>query len=122
MLEPVGLGVQSFERQAESFGEVALEQPVVPDHLERDPLPRLREQDTAVTDVLDQAESREPLQHRRRRGRGHTHPGREKRGRHALPFRPQREDRLQVVLDRVRHMWKLPLLHRLSVTDRLAMV
>ena len=34
MLEPVGLGVHFLQRQAKRLGEVALEQPVVAEHLE----------------------------------------------------------------------------------------
>ena len=38
VLEPVGLVVDVVDVHAERLGEVELEQPVVADHLERDPL------------------------------------------------------------------------------------
>ena len=38
MLEPVGLLVDGVDVQPERLREVELDQPVVPDHLERDPL------------------------------------------------------------------------------------
>ena len=39
VLEPVGLGVHLVEREAEPVGQVALEEPVVPEDLECAPTP-----------------------------------------------------------------------------------
>ena len=52
VLEAVGLGVHLVEAEAERLREVLLEQPVVPDHLERDPLAGRRQLDAAVRRVL----------------------------------------------------------------------
>ena len=38
MLEPVGFGVHLVQAEAERLGQILLEQAVVADHLERDPL------------------------------------------------------------------------------------
>ena len=56
MLEPVGLDMHLVERQAERLREVLLEQPVMPDDLERDLLPRRGQLDTAVRGMVGEAE------------------------------------------------------------------
>jgi hypothetical protein len=67
VLEPVGLGVNGIDLESECLGEVLLQQPVVPDHLDRDLPARGGEDRAAVALVADEAEGGEPLQHGRRR-------------------------------------------------------
>ena len=70
VLEPVGLVVHVVDADPERLREVQLEQPVVPDHLERHLLAGVRERDAPVGSVLGQPERGELLHHRARRGRG----------------------------------------------------
>jgi hypothetical protein len=56
MLESVGLGVDGVERQAQGLHEVLLQQPVMADHLERDPLALGRQRRPVVAPVLDEAQ------------------------------------------------------------------
>jgi len=65
MLEPIGLVVHRVDRDAEGLGEVLLEQPMVPNHLERDLRACVRELDAAVGRVVGEAERGELLHHRR---------------------------------------------------------
>ena len=58
VLEPFGLLVDVVDRDAELLGQELLEQPVVPDHLDRGPLALLRERDAAV--ALVRARARGP--------------------------------------------------------------
>ena len=51
---------------AERLGKIELEQPVVPDHLERDLRARIGERDAAVRRVLGEPEDGELLDHRAR--------------------------------------------------------
>ena len=69
MLERLGLLVDAVPRHAEVLGEVELEQPVVAQHLQRDPLAGRRQQHAAVGHVLDEPALGELLEHRRDRGR-----------------------------------------------------
>ncbi len=64
VLEHLGLVVDLVPRHPERLGEVGLDQPVVSDHLERDPLPGLGQDHAVVGPVLDQAQLGHPLQHR----------------------------------------------------------
>src|SRR3954471_12902090 len=59
VLEPVGLVMDIVDGQTERLGEVELEQSVVTDHLDRDPLARGREADALVGRVVDELERRE---------------------------------------------------------------
>ena len=69
VLEQLGLRVHLVEREPEPVDEVALEQPVVTEHLERAEPPGFRERDTAMRHPLDEPELGEALRHRgRRRG------------------------------------------------------
>ncbi len=101
MLEPVGLVVHVVDADSERLGEVELEQPVVPDHLERHLLAGVRERDAAVGRVLGEPERRELLHHRARRRRGDLLAAGERRSRDALALDAELVDLLQVVLDRV---------------------
>ena len=103
MLERLGLLVDAVPRHAEVLGEVGLQQPVVAQHLERDPASGFGEHHAAVGDVLDQPPLVEPLEHRRDRGRRDPEPLREVVGPHrrAVGAALQRVDRLRVVLDRL---------------------
>ena len=67
VLEELRLGVHLVEREPEPIDEVALEQAVVPQDLERAAPSLVGERDAAVREPLDQAELVEPLRHRRRR-------------------------------------------------------
>lgn len=100
VLEPVGLGVDVVDRETERVGEVELEQPVVPDHLERDALARLGQAGPPVGLVLEQVEDGELLDHRRGRGRGDPLAAGEGRDGGAAARLLQLVDALQVVLDR----------------------
>jgi hypothetical protein len=84
VLEPVGLGVHLVEAQPEGLGEVELEQPMVPDDLERDALPRRCQLDAAVRRVLSQAERGEAFHHRGHRRWANAHAFRDRRRRRAL--------------------------------------
>ena len=65
VLEPVGLVVHGVEVQAERLREIELEQPVMADHFERDPLARLGELRAAIRLVLEQFKRGQLLHHRR---------------------------------------------------------
>ena len=104
VLEPVGLRVHLVERHPERVGEVELEQPVMPQHLERAQTAALGEHDTAVRRPLDEAELGEPLHHRRRRRGADVHPLRKRGRRRPLSLGPEGVDRLEVVLDRAREL------------------
>ena len=67
VLEPVGLGVDLVERQAERVGEEELEQPVMAQHLERDTPAGLGERDAAVRHADDEPVGGELLRHPRDR-------------------------------------------------------
>ncbi len=58
VLEPVGLRMDGLDRDPERLGQVELEQPVMADDLERDPLPGGSQVDAAVGDVLGEPERR----------------------------------------------------------------
>ena len=70
VLEHLGLGVDAVPGHLQRLGEEQLDQPVVADHLERDPAPVGGQAHAAVGVVLDQAELAEALEHRRDRARG----------------------------------------------------
>jgi hypothetical protein len=102
MLESVCLVVHIVDVDAERLRQIELEQPVVADHLDRDPLARLREARPAVRLVIEQAERPELLQHRGSGGRRHALVARDRCDRHpAAALLLQLVDRLQVVLDRL---------------------
>ena len=67
VLEPVGFVVNGVDVKTECLREVELEQPVVTDHFESDPLAGVAEPGATVGLVLEQAERSELLHHRRRR-------------------------------------------------------
>ena len=98
MLEAVGLGVHRVDREAERLGQVLLEQPVVPDHLDRDALTRGVRRGAVVRLVLDEAELGQLLQHRRRGRRSDAHPLGERRRRRAAAGL-ELVELLEVVLD-----------------------
>ena len=101
VLEPVGLVVHVVDADPERLGEVELEQPVVPDHLERHLLAGVRERDAAVGGVLGEPERGELLHHRARRGCGDLLAAGERGRRDPLALGAELVDLLQVVLDRV---------------------
>ena len=101
VLEPVGLVVHLVDVDAERLGEVQLEQAVVADHLERDPLALRRQGHPAVRRVLDERERGELLHHRARGGRRDVHLAREGGRRDAVARGAELVDLAQVVLDRV---------------------
>src|SRR5204863_306164 len=78
-LERVGLVVDVVDVHAERLGKVGLEQAVVPDDLERDPLARGREGDAAVGLVVGELERGELLHHRARGRRRDAERPRERR-------------------------------------------
>src|SRR5581483_3645533 len=102
VLEPVGLGVDRVDVQAQRLRQVELEQAVVADHLHGDALARLRQPRAAVRHVLEQAERRELLHHRRRRRRRDPLVAGDGRDRDSPARVLQLVDHLQVVLDRLR--------------------
>ena len=98
VLEHLGLGVHGIPANAEALCEVELEQPVMAQHLQRDPPAGLGEPDTAIALVGDEAERVELAQHPRHRCRTHAEPLREG-GRRGNPLAAlERIDRLRVVL------------------------
>ncbi len=99
MLEPLRLGMHLVERQAERVREIALEQTVMAEHLERAAASGLREDDAAIRRTLRKAELCQALHHRGRRRSADTHPVGERGRRHLAPCGIQRVDRLQVVLN-----------------------
>ena len=68
VLEPVGLGMDGLDRDPQRLGQVELEQPVMADDLERNPLAGRSQVDAAVRDVLGEPERGELLDHRAHRG------------------------------------------------------
>ena len=64
VLEPVGLGVHLVERHAEAVRQEQLEQPVMPQHLERDAPARLGQRHAAVRHAHDEPVGGELLRHR----------------------------------------------------------
>jgi hypothetical protein len=98
VLEHLGLGVHLVPGHAEALDEEQLDQPVMPDDLERDAPAALGEPDSAVALVRDEAERRQLAQHPRDGGRADLEQRRELgRGRGAVPGL-ERVDRLRVVL------------------------
>ncbi len=81
VLQELCLGVHLVEREPEPIHEVALEQPVMAEDLERAAASLLRQRDSAVGSALDEAELGEPLRHRGRRGSADTHARGERRRR-----------------------------------------
>jgi hypothetical protein len=65
MLEPVGLVVDVVDVETKGLCEVELEQAMVADHLDCDALAGARQSCAPVRLVLEQAERRELLHHRR---------------------------------------------------------
>ena len=112
VLEPDRLVVHVVDADPERLGEVELEQPVVPDHLERHLLAGVRERDAAVGRVLGEPERRELLHHRARRRRRDLLAAGERGRRDTLALDAELVDLLQVVLDRVA---EIRLRHRSSV-------
>ncbi len=103
VLEHLRLGVHTVPRHAQGLGEVALEQAVVADHLERDAASVSGEADATVGGVGDQAELVEAPQHGRDGARGDAEPlGQRVRGDGLVAARFQGEDGLRVVL----HGWR----------------
>ena len=68
VFEPVGLRMDGLDRDPERLGQIELEQAVMADDLERDPLPGGSQIDAAVGDVLGEPERRELLDHGAHRG------------------------------------------------------
>ena len=68
VLEAVGLRVHRLDRDAQRLGQVQLEQAVMADDLECDPLAGGSQVDPAVGDVLGEPERRQLLDHRAHRG------------------------------------------------------
>jgi Multicopper oxidase len=99
VLEELRLGVHCVEREPQAVDEVALEQPVMTEDLERATPARVGEGDAPVREPLDEAELVEALRHRGRGGSADPHAARESRRRDALTCRLEAVDRLQVVLD-----------------------
>src|SRR5581483_9724879 len=86
---------------AERLRQVQLKQAVVPDHLERDLLPGVRQLGAAVPLVREEVERRELLHHRRRRRGGHALVLGERADGHATVGSLELVHRLEVVLDRL---------------------
>ena len=104
VLEHLGLGVHLVPGHAEALDEEQLDEPVVPDHLERDTPPALGETDAAVALVLDEAQSGQLAQHPRDGGGADLEQrGEVGRGRGAVAGL-EGVDRLRVVLHRGREI------------------
>ena len=86
-------------RRAEAIG--AYEQPVVADHLQRDPLAGGGQRDRAVRLVLGELEGGELLHHRARRGRRDTLAAGQSGHRRGPALGLELVDLLEVVLDRI---------------------
>jgi hypothetical protein len=100
VLEQLRLGVYAVPGQVERLGEEQLQQPVVPQHLERDPAPLVREPHASVRGVRNEPELREPLHHRGRSARRHPHPlGKLVVADRLVRAALERIDRLRVILD-----------------------
>ncbi len=100
VLEHLCLGVHLVPGHAEALDEEELDEPVVADHLERDPATALREADSVVALVLDEAQLGELAQHPRDRGGAHLEQRGQLGGRGGAVAGFERVDRLRVVLDR----------------------
>ncbi len=99
VLEPLGLVVHLVPAVPQRLLEVGLEQPVMADHLERDPASGVGEPPSPVPSVLHQPEPGEPLHHARDRGRLHTESGREVAGPHGTcGFTAEKVNLLEIVL------------------------
>ena len=100
VLEHLGLGVNAIPRHPEALHQVQLEQPVVPNHLERHAPSRVGQRHPAVGDVLHVPELAHPLDHRRRRaGRDPEAFGQRVVADRLRGADLERVDRLRVVLD-----------------------
>ena len=103
VLEHLRLLVDAIPGHPEALHQVQLEQPVVADHLERDPPPGLGQRHAVVGLVGHEPELAEPLDHPGGRRRRHAQPIGERVGAdRSLAALLQRVDRLRVVLDRRR--------------------
>jgi hypothetical protein len=103
VLEHLRLGVDAVARHPQGFGEEGLDQAVMADHLERDPLACRGQADSLVGDVLGEAEVGELLEHRGRRRGGDAETGRDLAvGDEAFAVVAEHVDGLGVVLDRLR--------------------
>ena len=105
VLEPVGLIVDVLDVEPKGLGQVELEQPVVANHLDRDPLARSGETNALVGRVFDEVERRQLLDHLARRPRCDALLPGERGDRDARFALLELVDRLQVVLDRVGERW-----------------
>ena len=99
VLEQLRLGVHLVEGEPEPVDEVALEQTVMAQHLERPEAALLGQRDATIGQPLDEPELVEALGHRGRRRCADAHAPRERGRRDALPGGLEDVDRLQVVLD-----------------------
>jgi hypothetical protein len=72
VFQALRLDVDVVDGQAQRLREVQLEQPMMPDHLERDLLARKRQIDPAIRLVHGEFERGELLHHRAGRSRGHS--------------------------------------------------
>jgi hypothetical protein len=98
VLEHLGLGVHLIPGHAQALDEEQLDEPVVADHLERDPPAARGQADAPVALVLDESEVRELAQHPRDGGGANLEQGREVGGRRSAVTRLERVDRLRIVL------------------------
>ena len=101
VLELVRLRMDVLDVEPERLRQVELEEPVVADDLDRDPLARGGQREAPVRLELQQLEGRELLRHRAGRGCGDTLPAGERRDRHPSARLLELVDLLQVVLDRL---------------------
>jgi 1,4-dihydroxy-6-naphthoate synthase len=101
MLQPVSLVVDRIDVQPERLGEVELEQAVMANHLEGDPLAVGRQAGAAVPLVLEELQRSKLLDHRRRRRRRYRLVFCDRTDRHAPVLRLELVDALQVVLNRL---------------------
>ncbi len=100
VLEDLRLGVHAIPGHPQRLAEVALEQAMMADDLDRDPPPVGCQADAAVGGVGDQPELSQPLEHRRDRSRRDRQALGESVRRDGLVFaRLEGVDRLRVVLD-----------------------
>jgi len=101
VLESVCLGVDVVDVEPEGVCQVELEQAVMADHLECDPLARLSQARALVGLVLEQVEYGELLDHRRGRRRRDTLVASERGDGRTTSGLLELVDPLQVVLDRL---------------------
>ena len=100
VLEHLGLGVHAIPGHPELLGQEQLEQPVVAQHLKRDPATLVGEPHAVVGLVLDQPHLGELAHHRRDRARRDAQPlGQLIRRYRAALAGLQRIDRLGIVLN-----------------------